>query len=100
MLEINCLLNPNFDTLDKTSSHLVSPEIIEQVTRFHQSIPNYKKAPLIDLRSLSQSLEVSHLFVKDESHRFELNAFKRNCHFDHMTIVSYLPKTIPSGIPR
>jgi len=76
MSKINCLINPNKSTPKDAVFKLVSSEIIEQVLRFHQSIPEYKTTPLINLKSLSQSLNISHLFVKDESHRFELNAFK------------------------
>lgn len=44
--------------------------------RFHQSIPGYEETPLVELRTLSDSLGVSGIYVKDESKRFGLNAFK------------------------
>ncbi len=43
---------------------------------FHSSIPGYAPTPLKALDSLAQSLGVSGVFVKDESLRFDLNAFK------------------------
>ena len=43
---------------------------------FHQSFKNYNKSPLHDLSGLAKFLNVSNLFVKDESNRFGLNAFK------------------------
>ena len=46
------------------------------VTRFHESIDGYERTPLILLSDLSKELGVSKIFVKDESFRFGLNAFK------------------------
>ncbi|HTB12105.1 MAG TPA: pyridoxal-phosphate dependent enzyme [Bryobacteraceae bacterium] len=43
---------------------------------FHRSLPGYAPTPLIDCRPLADSLGVRSLHVKDESHRFGLNAFK------------------------
>lgn len=43
---------------------------------FHQSIPGYKETPLVELKSLAEVLGVQKVFVKDESKRFSLNAFK------------------------
>jgi diaminopropionate ammonia-lyase len=47
-----------------------------QAQRFHASFPDYQPTPLVSLPSLSRILGVKSLFVKDESHRFGLNAFK------------------------
>ena len=43
---------------------------------FHSSIPGYEPTPLRDLSCLAKSLGVGGIFVKDESRRFDLNAFK------------------------
>ena len=48
----------------------------ECVHEFHKSIPGYKPTPLQDLTKLSEKLNISKLWVKDESKRFDLNAFK------------------------
>lgn len=44
--------------------------------RFHMSFDNYRATPLISLDHLAEKLGVSKIFVKDESRRFSLNAFK------------------------
>ena len=43
---------------------------------FHRSMPQYEETPLVSLRGLAQRLGVKNIFVKDESKRFGLNAFK------------------------
>ena len=51
-------------------------EQAQTVRRFHQSFPEYNVTPLVELKSLAEELGVSNIFVKDESYRFGLNAFK------------------------
>ena len=51
-------------------------EQAQTVRRFHQSFPEYSVTPLVELKSLAEELGVSNIFVKDESYRFGLNAFK------------------------
>ncbi|RLB36924.1 MAG: diaminopropionate ammonia-lyase [Deltaproteobacteria bacterium] len=48
----------------------------EKARIFHSGFPQYKATPFLSLPNLAQHLGISHLFVKDESHRFGLNAFK------------------------
>ena len=43
---------------------------------FHRTIPGYEVTPLVNLSSLSQDLGVKDVFMKDESHRFGLKAYK------------------------
>ncbi|KPU43568.1 diaminopropionate ammonia-lyase [Oxobacter pfennigii] len=43
---------------------------------FHKTIPGYKITPLVKLKSLAQHFGVGEIYVKDESKRFDLNAFK------------------------
>lgn len=54
----------------------LNQEVAEKVRRFHQSFPVYKPTPLRDLKALSAQLGVNKIYVKDESFRFGLNAFK------------------------
>ena len=49
---------------------------IKSVLQFHQTLPNYQKTPLIDLKELAKYCGVKKIWVKDESKRFGLNAFK------------------------
>ncbi len=44
--------------------------------KFHSSFPEYAPTPLVRLTSLASALGVAELYVKDESQRFGLNAFK------------------------
>lgn len=64
------------DAVDKSYPEMLSEEIVESVRKFHSSINGYKATPLIYLDNLAKSLGVSKIYVKDESHRFGLNAFK------------------------
>lgn len=43
---------------------------------FHASFPEYQPTPLITLDKLSSQLGIGGIHVKDEAHRFGLNAFK------------------------
>lgn len=49
---------------------------IEQVQHFHQSFPQYAPTPLRNLSAMAQELSLGGVYVKDESYRFGLNAFK------------------------
>jgi len=55
---------------------LMSKENITKALAFHQSFPQYSKTPLAELKEVSKFLGVKDFFVKDESYRFGLNAFK------------------------
>lgn len=48
----------------------------KRARRFHASFPNYAPTPLAELPNAAQALGVGKIYVKDESHRFGLNAFK------------------------
>ncbi len=51
-------------------------EPAEKVLKFHESFPMYKMTPLAELKNTAQTLKLRNLFVKNESLRFDLNAFK------------------------
>lgn len=48
----------------------------DDIFSLHQSLPNYKVTPLVHLPGLAARLGVGQVFVKDESLRFGLKAFK------------------------
>ncbi len=48
----------------------------EKVIAFHRSFPEYSVTPLRKLDGLAGKLGVKNIYVKDESYRFGLNAFK------------------------
>lgn len=52
------------------------PENAKKVRAFHASFPEYAVTPLAQLDSLAKELHVANIWVKDESYRFGLNAFK------------------------
>ena len=55
---------------------LFSESQAKKARAYHQTIPGYEPTPLINLENLSAKLGVKGIYVKDESFRFGLNAFK------------------------
>lgn len=51
-------------------------ETARTIQAFHESFPEYSPTPLVRLNALAKDLGVKGIFVKDESKRFGLNAFK------------------------
>jgi len=49
---------------------------IKKARTFHESFPQYSTTPLAKLNNMASYLGVKELYVKDESYRFGLNAFK------------------------
>lgn len=54
----------------------LSREATAPVRAFHAGVPGYGETPLVSLPHLAHRLGVGALYVKDESKRFGLNAFK------------------------
>lgn len=54
----------------------VSPKAAYTAEAFHRTFPDYQPTPLVGLPGLATKLGIRQLLVKDESHRFGLNAFK------------------------
>ncbi|MGI5976373.1 MAG: diaminopropionate ammonia-lyase [Candidatus Limivicinus sp.] len=48
----------------------------ERAAAFHRSFPEYEPTPLLRLNSLAGQLGLDSIYIKDESRRFGLNAFK------------------------
>ncbi|KEI96198.1 diaminopropionate ammonia-lyase [Clostridium botulinum] len=61
---------------DKASVEFLGEEEIKKARDFHQSFPQFTKTPLVNLDNLAKHLGVAGIYVKDESYRFGLNAFK------------------------
>lgn len=55
---------------------IMSLENIAKARKFHGSFPQYAVTPLAELKNMAENLGLGSLFVKDESYRFGLNAFK------------------------
>jgi|TARA_B110000444_G_scaffold41669_1_gene37705 diaminopropionate ammonia-lyase len=67
------LNNPN-NTLDDNFTNKILKN--SNSFFFHQSLKEYNKSSLVELSGLSKFLKISNLYIKDESTRFGLNAFK------------------------
>jgi diaminopropionate ammonia-lyase len=60
----------------KASTDFFSPSAAHSVRKFHQTFPDYTPTPLARLAHLADMLQIANIWVKDESYRFGLNAFK------------------------
>lgn len=56
--------------------NLFEPEEAEKVKDFHRSFSEYEETPLIKLKGLAEFYGIGDIYIKDESKRFGLNAFK------------------------
>lgn len=65
----------NVDELSQVAKHFTMDNV-KAIKRFQQTHPNFTKTPLHQLTHLANHLGINHIFVKDESYRFGLNAFK------------------------
>lgn len=68
--------NARKSNVDKTPIECMGMKIADTVRKFHKSFPEYKVTPLQSLNELAKELDVGDIWVKDESYRFGLNAFK------------------------
>ena len=55
---------------------VMSLENVAKARAFHKSFPQYSVTPLANLSGMANRLGLGGLYVKDESYRFGLNAFK------------------------
>jgi diaminopropionate ammonia-lyase len=69
-VSIRTLINPN------TEEILDGPLPDRAPLRFHRRLPGYEETPLVDAPKLAGALGVGKVFVKDESSRLGLPAFK------------------------
>ncbi|WP_306576180.1 diaminopropionate ammonia-lyase [Anaerotruncus massiliensis (ex Togo et al. 2019)] len=61
---------------DDRELSVMALENVAKARRFHQSFPQYSVTPLARLDRMAAQLGLGGFFVKDESYRFGLNAFK------------------------
>ncbi len=73
--EIKWVLNKMPPSEDKQLS-IMSVENVERAKNFHESFPQYSVTPMACLDGMANYLNLGGLYVKDESYRFGLNAFK------------------------
>lgn len=60
----------------KADIDFLNKKVSNKVINFHKSFPLYKETPLVNLKNLSEEIGLGGFYVKDESKRFDLNAFK------------------------
>ena len=75
MGELQWAVNKMPKTDDKNLPVMALSEI-EKAREFHKTIPGYAPTPLAKLSNMAEYLGLGEVYVKDESYRFGLNAFK------------------------
>ena len=75
MKKIDIIQNQYFNLEKVKDLYSIQTWDPKKIASFHDSIGN-KKTPLVKLPGLSKHLGVGNILLKDESHRFGLNAFK------------------------
>lgn len=73
--ELHWTLNKMPKTDDK-NLEIMSVKNVAKAHEFHRSFPQYEVTPLRKLSRMASYLGIKNLYVKDESFRFGLNAFK------------------------
>ena len=74
--KINWKVNTLPHNKEEIDLEFLSEKEISKVRDFHASFPQYKETPLVALDQLSKYLGLGGIYIKDESYRFGLNAFK------------------------
>lgn len=74
--QINWTPNNMPPSTHEESLTLLNADEIKKVRAFHKSFPQYAETPLVNLAGLSHRLGLKGFYLKDESYRFGLNAFK------------------------
>ena len=65
--------------LPKTDNKQLAVMALDEINKaheFHKSFPQYAPTPLVPLKNMADMLGIGSVFIKDESWRFGLNAFK------------------------
>lgn len=60
----------------KVSLDFLKESEVKKARNFHRTLAGYRPTPLSSLKGLAELLGVAAIYVKDESYRFGLNAFK------------------------
>ena len=71
---IKILKNENYG--NESLPGFLEETAVSHIRRFHQTVPGYRATPLVRLDALAEKLGLRRVYVKDESKRFGLNAFK------------------------
>lgn len=60
----------------RNNTDILSLSEVCKAKEFHQSFPEYSETPLVKLDNFAKHIGLRKFFIKDESFRFGLNAFK------------------------
>jgi len=71
----------NFQAFIQMPKHVSAPRafsegVADKVHRFHRQLPDYMPTELVSLKGLARAWGLGEIYVKDESTRFNLKAFK------------------------
>ena len=75
MRALDAVKNKRYDLTKAKKSSIVSNAMLDEVLTFHDAIGN-TQTPLVSLSGLAHNLGVESIYVKDDSYRLGLNAFK------------------------
>ena len=64
------------EILEPPDTKFARAEAVNKVRHFHRTLPGYQPTPLVALEALAQAQGLGGIWVKDESHRLGLKAFK------------------------
>ena len=67
---------PNRYAGEKYPLDFINDVVAKEAYEYHKSFDAYSETPLVELKELAKLLGVKSIYVKDESYRFGLNAFK------------------------
>ncbi len=70
------LVDVRNDNRSKVDIDYISENTIKKVRQFHKGFDEYSVTPLHKLENLARHYGLKNIFLKDESYRFGLNAFK------------------------
>lgn len=70
------IVQNNLINRKKADLKFFSEEVAKKAHKFHLSFEQYTETPLVELKELAKYLGIKSIFIKDESYRFGLNAFK------------------------
>ncbi len=66
----------NMPKTEDSQLKVMALEEVKKARTFHESFPQYSKTPLQKLEKMAEYLGLGEVYIKDESYRFGLNAFK------------------------
>lgn len=75
-MNIKCVHLAHDKTVKGANVRAFGKEQAAKSYSFHSSFPEYQETPLVELHQLAVNLGIKSIYIKDESKRFGLNAFK------------------------